>query len=103
MGSNTFTKQPYEEFTVGGDFSLVMDTDETIVVGSSDAVVEDSAGTDVTSSIIESGSLAANGQILQVRVKGGTEDGSPYKITYKAVSDVGEKYEIDQFMEVKDI
>ena len=104
MSQNYFSKQAYEKFTVGADFSNVMDTDESISVSSSEVVAVDNAGTDVSDTVLVSGSKAVDstGQQLNIRVQAGTESGSPYKITYKAVTDVGEYYEIDQYMQVKE-
>jgi len=102
MSYDYFIKQPYESFTVNADFENVMNTTESISVSSSDVVAEDKDGNDVTDTVLVSGSKAVSGFTLQIRVQAGTAAGSPYKITYKAVTDVGEKYEADQFMEVEE-
>jgi hypothetical protein len=102
MSSDYFKKQSYESFTVGADFENVMNTTESISVSSSSVVAEDKDGTDVTDAVLVDGSKAVSGFKLQIRVQAGTAAASPYKITYKAVTDVGEQYEADQYMEIEE-
>jgi len=105
MGENHFTKQPSEKFTVYGDFINVLATGDTIVLGSSSVTIIDSAGVDVTDTIMVVASVAvsvANPSRLTCMVDGGTESASPYKITYFITTAAGEEYEVDQFMEIVD-
>ncbi|MDY6957797.1 MAG: hypothetical protein SVK08_01435 [Halobacteriota archaeon] len=102
MSTNYFSKQNYETFTVAANFTNVMNSDETIVLASSDVVAEDKDGNDVSDTVLVSGSKAVDGFNLKIRVQAGTAASSPYKITYKAVTNVGEQYEVDQFMEVEE-
>ena len=105
MGENHFPKQPWEKFTVYGDFTNVLNDGDTIDVDNSSVTVEDSAGTDVTSDIVVAGSVQVSVTYpsrLTVMVQGGTEDGSIYTITYKITTVAGEKYEVEQLMFVED-
>ena len=102
MSSDYFKKQPYEAFTVGANFENVMASTESIVVGTSAVTAEDKYGTDVSDSVLVDGSKAVSGFKLQIRVQAGSESASPYKITYKAVTDTGEQYEVDQYMQVEE-
>lgn len=102
MSTNYFSKQTYESFTIAANFENVMNSDETIVLASCSVVAEDKDGTDVSDSVLVSGSIAVDGFNLKIRVQAGSASASPYKITYKAVTNVGEQYEVDQFMEVEE-
>jgi hypothetical protein len=99
-----FAKQPYEEFYWGADFADVLDTDnESILLGSSSIKVVDISGREDTS-IYYAGSLAiVNTTLLAVKVKGGEEALSPYKITYKIETAAGNKYEKDVLMTVEEV
>ena len=99
-----FTKQPYEEFYWGADFSDVLDTDnESIVLGSSSITAVDISGTtDIT--VYYSGTLVVvSNTLLAVRVKAGEEGLSPYKLTYKIETTAGNKYEKDVLMTVEEV
>jgi len=99
-----FTKQPYEEFYFGAEFSNVVDTDnESIELSSSSVTAVDNTGASTTD-VYDSATLAVtNNTILAVRVKAGAENLSPYKITYKVVTSTGNKYEKDVLMYVEEI
>jgi len=97
-----FTKQNSETFFISADFTDVLETGETITVGSSSAVAEDSTGTVATSDVIEAGSLAVSGSQLKVKVKAGTEALSPYKITFKAVTSLNNIWEKDVEMGIRE-
>jgi len=99
-----FSKQPYEEFFWGADFSDVIDTDnETITLASSSITAVDSTGeTDDTVYYLAT-LMIVSLTILAVRVKAGTAALSPYKFTYKITTSAGNKYEKDIFMAVDDV
>ena len=99
---NSFSKQPYESFKICGDFSNVMDTDETITLATSSILVEDKDGEDVSDAMVVTDSKQVDGQTLCFRVEGGTNSASPYKITYRAVTSVNEQYEVEQLMVVEE-
>ena len=99
-----FTKQPYEEFYWGADFSEVLDTDnESIVLGSSSIVAVDSTGEDDTTVYYSATKVVVNSTILAVRVKAGVATLSPYKLTYKIETTAGNKYEKDVLMLVEEV
>jgi len=95
-------KQPAESFAIGIDFSGWLADGEAIVLGSSEAVAYDNNGQDVSSTILEDGSLATYNGILQVRVQGGTVAGKRYKVSFRATTDEGNTYEDDVLVIMKD-
>jgi len=99
-----FSKQPYEEFFWGADFSDVLDTDnESILLASSSIAAVDSTGeTDDTVYYLAT-LMIVSLTILAVRVKAGTAALSSYKLTYKITTSSGNKYEKDVFMSVLDV
>ena len=99
---NYFEKSPWESFTVYGDFSNVMASDETIVLASSSILIEDKNGDDVTDTVLVTSSEVVSGFTLRGRVQAGSESLSPYKITYKAITSASEQYSVEQFMNVKE-
>jgi len=97
-----FTKQNSETFFISVDFTDVLETDETIVVGSCTVVAKDVAGADTSSGVLAAGSIAvgdaADGTtdgVLKIKVKAGTEALSPYKITFTAVTSLNNTWEKD--------
>ena len=104
MSSNYFSKLPYESFTINGSFEYVIGTGEELSLASCDVVAEDKNGNDATDTVLVNGSktVSSDGLKLHIKVQGGTVAGSPYKITYKGVTDVGEDYYIVQYMEIEE-
>lgn len=104
------TKQGYEEFRVDVDFGLNMEAGETLVLGSCTIVCVDNTGTDVSSTLLDSltKALVTGNESelplagLQVLIKGGTEDKSKYKYTFKGVTSLGHKWEKDLTMKIKE-
>jgi hypothetical protein len=119
-------KQPFEEWVVAADFADNMDIagGEDLELGSCTIEAVDAQGNDAT----EGGSLSAAAQIvdtstmakgtgteqgfLKVLIKGGVEnevvdeatvDRSPYKVTFKGVTDAPEKWEKDLIVTVRDL
>lgn len=110
------TKQPYEKFFIGVDFTLALEETEDIDLGSSAVTAVDKDGDDATSIIIESGSkqidtaepedvpyTPQDDAMLSARVQGGIEDDSPYKLTYRIVTTAGNQYEKDVKLKVKEL
>lgn len=102
MAISSFVKQPWEEFYIAADFSLVLGATETIVEGTSTVTAADYDGNDVTSDLLESGSEQVDGDYYKVRCKGGV-DKTNYKITFKAITSLDNKYELDVRMKVKEL
>lgn len=119
-------KQPFEEWVIAADFSDNMDIagGEDLVIGNCTIEAVDVNGNDAT----ENGSLNAAAQIcdtttkaigtgaeqgyLKVLVKAGLEteevndetvDRSPYKITFKGITDAPEKWEKDVIVTVRNL
>jgi len=93
-----FVKQINETFLVYGDFSNVLGNTETIVLGSSSVSAVDNAGSDATATILTAASLAVSSDSLTVPCKAGTAALSPYKITFTAVTSLGNTYIVHGLM-----
>ena len=99
-----FSKQPYEEFFWGADFSDVLDTDnESIILASSSIAGVDNGNLADDTVYYVAGLMVVSLTILAVRVKAGTAALSPYKLTYKIETTAGNKYEKDVLMSVIDV
>jgi len=104
------TKQSYEEFRIDVDFGLNMESGETLTVGDCTVVCIDKDGTDVSTTLLDSGTkVVIDGSEsgltdagLQVLIKGGTEAASNYKYTFKGVTSNGHKWEKDLTMKIKE-
>ncbi|MHA2265264.1 MAG: hypothetical protein ACXAEN_22975 [Candidatus Thorarchaeota archaeon] len=98
-------KQPYESFVGYGEFSNVMETGETITLGSSAVTAIDKEGEDASSDLL-SGSAAVyndddgNPWRLGIRIVDGTVLLSPYKVTFKIITSLANKWEVDMYVEV---
>lgn len=101
MSIKTFSKQPYEEFMIAGEFKKVLATGETLNTPTMTAV-NNATGLDSSSDVIESGTVAVNGTQVIGRVKGGTT-GQTHKITIKCVTSDSNKWEVDVNMDVTEI
>jgi len=104
MAANQFTKQAYEEFVIEADFSENLITGE--IIDSQSANAEDKDGTDVTSTILDTNTLANDGASkVSILVRAGSASASPYKITLKCITDhaIPHKWEMDITMRVKEI
>lgn len=111
----TFYKQPWETYLVGADFSWVIDEGEEIVLATSDIVAEDVNGTDASSDVLDNSAKAVStadadditttpvtNAMLVTRIKDGTVALSKYLITYRAITDLGNQYELDLKMSIKE-
>jgi hypothetical protein len=96
---NFFSKQPSEKFTISVDFSNMLDTNENISTLQVKAYTKN-AGTDVTSTIIESSTIES--QMAYAVIMAGTTN-TIYKITFKATTDQNNVYEDDVFMQVEEV
>lgn len=95
-----FVKQTYEEFTITADFSNNMAVGETIT--SQTVTVLDAGGDDASIIVVDQASVANDGSTkVSALVRGGGVDLSPYKITFKIVTSVAHKWELDVQMLVK--
>jgi hypothetical protein len=101
MALESFTKQPYEEFVIAGEFSAVLAVAETISTPLMTAINK-KTGTDTTATVIEAGTVAVNGTRVQARCKAGA-DKETHKITIRAETSDQNKWEIDVLMKVKEL
>jgi len=96
MALDNFTKQSYESFIISANFEKNMTPGETLTLASCSVSATDKDGVDASSTVLDSTSKAVSGTKLQIRVKDGAEaGGSPYKITFKAVTSLSNKWEKD--------
>jgi hypothetical protein len=99
----SFTKQAYEAFVIAADFGDVLVGTEAL--SSSTVVATDKDDTDVSGAVTTSATKAIDGTEVQIQVKAGSAAASPYKITFKAVTDVtpANQWEKDITMKVKEL
>jgi len=107
-GTN-FTKQSYEEFFVSVDFiDAIADGDFLVLHSSSVTAIDLTTGADATAIVLDIATVAVikntDGilSILEVLVKAGTNTRN-YKITYKGVTNLSQKWECDLVMRIRDI
>lgn len=98
-----FEKYTYEYFPVSADFRRVMPESEGDTISSQDVSAVDSSGTDATATILDSASIGTGDDYQKVFVylKDGTSAGSPYTISFKIVTTAGNKWQVDEQLEVK--
>ena len=104
MGLEKTEKQGFERYFVHGDFSAVLDADETLDIVNVNTVIiaEDKDGLDTTATIIEDASKYVDGSSLYVRIKDGDEAHSPYKITIRVETSKGNRWEVDGLIKIKE-
>jgi hypothetical protein len=101
MALESFSKQPYEEFVIAGEFSSVLETGETLLNPTMTAVNK-KTGVDTSSEVIESGTVAVSGSQVVGRVKAGV-DKEQHKITIRTETSLSNKWEIDVIMKIKEL
>jgi len=95
------SKQSWEEFSYGFNFTADLNSEEEI--SSADVkAYDDETGEDATSSLIDSDKQVIEDQNVYIRVKGGVS-GKVYKITCQATGANGSKPELDGFIKIVDI
>ena len=96
-------KQSYEAFFIAGNFVLVMEEGETIVLEECAVTAIDKDGNDVSSTFLDQTTIAvASITKLKIRIRAGTQTASPYKVTFRIVTSLGNKYEVDAPCRVKE-
>lgn len=110
MKAGKFKKQSSESFIINANFAANMDIagGEDLVENNCSVVAIDGDGDDASSTVLVSDSLAIgtgdNKGKLYIQVQAGTEDKSPYKITFKSgETSTGEEWEKDVYMTIKEI
>ncbi len=86
-------KYDWEQFPIETDFADVLESGESIIAASSavEVYTDNAAATNMTSTMVVSGSLSVVGTKLMAKIKAGTE-GQYYQIKFKAVTDATNKY-----------
>jgi len=104
MALKQVEKQPYEKFWTHAKFGAVMAEDETISSFTGTAV--DSVNDDATATLIEPGSVqVGTGDDIHkvfLRIQGGVMTLSPYKFTVRIITSIGNKWEVDGKVKVKE-
>lgn len=103
MGLPRTSKQSYERYVVGCNYDKVLGDAETIVLLSSLVEAKDKNGNDMSTVVIEQATFAVDGSRLKFKIREGIEAESPYKITAKAETDLGNRFEVDFEMRVKEL
>lgn len=113
MGDNRgrFTKQPYESYVIGADFSGNMDVaggeDLDLVASDTAITAADKDGDDVTTEITDQSTIAkGTGDDVghyKVLIRAGTEAAQPYQITFRVVTTFSEKWEKDVQMKIREL
>jgi hypothetical protein len=94
---NTFSKQPAETYTIGVDFTGKLPAAATISSGTVAAV--DAAGTDMTGTVLASGTATIVGNEARVKVLAGVH-GQDYRIRFQVTLSNSDLLEEDVLMRV---
>jgi len=101
--SNSIVKQIWEEFTIAGDFTDQASTGETAVLSGSEVAVEDKDGTDVSTTLLDQSTIAVDGTQLLIRLRAGINTASPYKVTFRILTSLGNQWEIDVSVRIREM
>mgnify|MGYP001814064808 CR=1 FL=1 len=111
MAIPTEEKQPWESWFIWGSILNVQDATETVQTGSSQILAMDKDGKDAQGEIVDvttitigsdpTGTYADN--MLGVRLQGGDPAKSPYHVTFKMGTSLGNKYECEMKIKVKEL
>lgn len=94
------SKQPWEEYHVGFNFSALLGED-TIATASVSAI-DLETGDDVTDTITDSDEQITSGSMVYVWVRSGS-DGGRYRITCRVTSSSGSRWELDGLLPVSEV
>jgi len=102
---HTLVKQPGETFWIRGGITNVISGEESIVIGSCSVTAVDVNGSNAADIIDAAGIAVDDTTKVKVRVKKDTtiEAESPYKITFKIVTDGGNTWEVDVYLQIRDL
>jgi len=103
MAIAAFQKTTWESWVPAANFADDLEDGETIVLATSDISATDKNGADATATILNQAFKAVSGTYLQIRVVAGTEALSVYNIKFKAVTSLGNNYELNIEMKIKNI
>lgn len=100
---DTLTKQIWEEFIIAGDFIDQAGTGEQAVLIGSEVLAEDKDGANVETTLLDQTTKAVDGTQLQIKLRAGTEGASPYKVTWRILTSLGNRWEIDAKIKIKEV
>ncbi len=105
MGLESTLKQGFERYFIYGDFSTVLETGETLDVNNANTGVTaiDKDGGNATATVIDDASKYVDGSSFYIRIKDGVEAESPYKITIKVETSLGNRWEVDGLIKIKEL
>ena len=103
MEIKQFEKYSTEEWVSAGSIEDIKDNGESVQVSGSSVAAVDKDSNDVTSTVLDTGTLAADGDYLKVLCRAGSEAASPYTITYTMKTDAGNTYVVKGEMWVVDV
>jgi hypothetical protein len=95
-------KQSYEEFTISTDFSRNMSDIESL--SSYSVTATDNSGGDASTIVLNQATISSEGASkVKILVRAGTEALSPYKLTFKCITNLGHRWEYDLQLKIKEI
>ena len=95
------SKQPFEEYFIKFDFSEDISASDSVASGSV-TIIDTADDSSTASTMLDNTKDYADGDDYYVWIKGGT-DGHVYQITCKITTTVlGEKYELDGILPVRE-
>jgi hypothetical protein len=97
---NTFSKQPVETYTIGIPFAGKLPTGAAVVSGTVAAF--DPAGTDVTGTVLSSGTVTVVANEARIKVLAG-DHGLVYRLRFRITLDNADVLEEDIEMQVENL
>lgn len=92
-------KQPFEAFPVYGNFAKVLVEGETIDVDQSTIIITDKDGNG-DESMVDLPTKNVQETKLVVRIQGGDPALVPYNVSFRAVTSLGNRWEVDAELQV---
>lgn len=91
---STITKYVWEEFPLSGDFRKApAEAGEEVVKDTSSIVAVDKSGADATNDLLDITTKAVAGTRLSAQCRNGDPSKSPYLVSFKMVTTLGNKYQ----------
>jgi len=103
MGLTKTTKQGFERYFINADFSAVCETGETIDEGDVVITAVDNEGEDAVAAIVDETTLYVDGFKVYVRIIDGVAASSPYKVTFQVETSLGNRWEVEGLILVKEL
>jgi hypothetical protein len=92
-------KQPFEAFPVYGKFTKVLEEGETIDIINSEVIVSDKDG-NVDASMVDEPTKNVQEDKLVIRIQNGSPENSPYNVSFRITTSLGNKWEVDAQLNV---